>query len=137
MVSAQALAVVGHFHFFKLVILSSHVLGLYIKSHYGTFLETTPGELTFAHLSADNSFSVELDHSKSLSTRTYAFLQCATLYTTLDGRRRVRVINVAINVVELAGNVFQYADLETVLTLNAKRGMFVLSKCVDSKFGNF
>jgi hypothetical protein len=37
------------------------------------------------------------------------------------------VVNVAINVVELAGNVFQYADMETVLTLNAKRGMFVLS----------
>jgi hypothetical protein len=36
------------------------------------------------------------------------------------------VLNVAINVVELAGNVFQYADLETVLTFNAKRGMWFL-----------
>lgn len=44
------------------------------------------------------------------------------------------MVNVAINVVELAGNVFQYADLETVLTFNAKRGMFVLFMFGDSKF---
>jgi protein transport protein SEC24 len=34
----------------------------------------------------------------------------------------VRVINVALNVVELAGSVFQYADLEAVLAHLAKEG---------------
>ena len=103
----------------------SHILhaGLQIKSHYGGFLQSAPNELCFAHLSADTSFSVEIEHTRSLSTRTYAYLQCAALYTSLDGRRRVRVINLALNVVELAGNVFQFADLETVLTHMAKRGV--------------
>ena len=66
---------------------------------------------------------MEIEHTRSLSTRRYAYLQCAALYTSLDGRRRVRVVNLALNVVELAGNVFQYADLETVLTHMAKRGV--------------
>jgi hypothetical protein len=38
----------------------------------------------------------------------------------------VRVLNLALNVVELAGNVFQYAELDTVLTHFAKRGLLLL-----------
>ncbi len=110
--------------YFELII--QFYAGLQVKSHYGCFLQMSPTELTFAHLSADNAFSVELEHSRSLSTRGYAFLQCATLYTSVDGRRRVRVMNLALNVVELAGNVFQYAELDTVLTHFAKRGLLLL-----------
>ena len=63
-----------------------------------------------------------MDHTRTLSPRAYAYLQCATLYTSVNGERRIRVINVALNVVELAGSVFQYADLEAVLAHLAKGG---------------
>lgn len=92
-----------------------------VKTHFGGFYQSTPTELEFAHLSADSTFSIELEHTKSLSPRENAFVQCAILYTSLDGRRRVRVVNLAMNVVELAGNVFQFADLESVVTHWAKQ----------------
>jgi len=93
-----------------------------VKSQQGAFLLSSPTELSFAHLSSDSAFTVGLEHTKSLSPREYAFIQCAALYTSIDGHRRVRVVNLAMNVVELAGSVFQYADLETVLTYQAKEG---------------
>lgn len=96
--------------------------GLQVKNHHGLFLQSSPHELTFANLSSDNSFSVELDHKGTLSPRAYAYLQCAVLYTSVDGHRRVRVINLALNVVELAGSVFQFADMETVVCHFAKEG---------------
>jgi hypothetical protein len=37
------------------------------------------------------------------------------------------VINLAINVVELAANVFQYADLDAVIIFSAKQGMYSLA----------
>ena len=90
--------------------------------HYGAFSQSTPTELTFAQLSSDAAFSVELEHTRTLSSRSYAYLQCATLYTSVSGERRIRVINLALNVVELAGSVFQYADLDTVIAHFAKEG---------------
>lgn len=73
-------------------------------------------------MSSDSAFSAELEHTRTLSPRAYAYLQCATLYTSVSGERRVRVINLALNVVELAGSVFQYADLDTVVAHFAKEG---------------
>ncbi|KAF8183126.1 sec24-related protein [Pholiota molesta] len=102
--------------------------GLQVKNHLGLFLQSSPHELTFANLSSDNSFSVELEHKGTLSPRAYAYLQCAVLYTSVDGRRRVRVINLALNVVELAGSVFQFADMETVVCHFAKEAMAEMSQ---------
>lgn len=65
---------------------------------------------------------VDFDHSKTLSAREYAYFQCATLYTTVWGERRVRVINLALQVADLAGNVFQFADVDTVLCRLTREG---------------
>lgn len=96
--------------------------GLQVKRHYGLFLKSGAHELVFGNLSADASFSTELEHTGRLSPREYAHVQCAVLYTSVEGQRRVRVVNLAMNVVELAGNLFQFADLETVVCHMAKEG---------------
>ena len=80
-------------------------------------------------LHADNAFAVSYTHSGratlDLRGNTYgtgglAHVQCAVLYTSRDGERRVRVINLALRVSELAGNVFRYADAEATVAFFAK-----------------
>ncbi|KAH9478696.1 Protein transport protein Sec24D [Psilocybe cubensis] len=102
--------------------------GLQVKAHYGAFYTSAPNELAFANMSSDAAFSVELEHTRTLSPREHAFLQCAVLYTSVEGQRRVRVINLAMDVVELAGSLFQYADLESVLSHFAKEAMSTMSQ---------
>ncbi|KAG9221872.1 COPII coat Sec23p-Sfb3p heterodimer component [Pleurotus ostreatus] len=94
--------------------------GLRITQYRGNMFQRSPIEVECSVLDADKSITVTLEHTHSLNAREYVYLQSAVLYTTVDGQRRVRTCNLALEVVELAGNVFQFADMETVIAHLAK-----------------
>jgi protein transport protein SEC24 len=73
---------------------------------------TTP---TFGVLDSDQAFSTSFSHTATLPPHQHAFIQCAVLHTTVDGRRRVRVINLAVQVAELAADVFRFAEMDVVV----------------------
>ncbi|KAF5357009.1 hypothetical protein D9756_006489 [Leucocoprinus leucothites] len=91
--------------------------GLRISQYYGNFVQSNPTDLDFGALDADKAIMADFEHSNTLDPRDYAYIQCATLYTTVWGERRVRVINLALQVVQLAGNVFQFAELDTLVSI--------------------
>lgn len=64
---------------------------------------------------ADKAFSACIEHTRSLDERQHAYLQCAVLYTTRHGQRRVRTCNLALQVTSLAGNVYRFADMDVVV----------------------
>lgn len=97
--------------------------GLRLRNYHGTFHQSSPTDLELGVIHADSAFAVSFDHWSSrrgLNEREYAFLQCAVLYTTVRGERRVRVMNVALQVAALAGNVFRYADVDATVCFLAK-----------------
>ncbi|TFK84659.1 sec24-like protein [Polyporus arcularius HHB13444] len=92
-------------------------VGLRVSKQYGNFYESAAGDMEFGTLDADKTLAIALEHVRTLDDRQYAFIQSALLYTTREGQRRVRVHNVALRVVTLAGNVFQFADMDAVVSL--------------------
>ncbi|KXN91832.1 hypothetical protein AN958_11651 [Leucoagaricus sp. SymC.cos] len=102
--------------------------GLRILTHFGNFVKSNPTDLDMGILDADKAIMADFEHSSTLNPRDYAYIQCATLYTTVLGERRVRVINLALQVVQLAGNVFQYADLDTLLCRLTREAMVNMGK---------
>jgi protein transport protein SEC24 len=101
--------------FSKEVIKEHVVAGLRISNYYGNFHERSVSDLDIGILDSDKAISVHIEHSRKLDAREYAFLQCAVLHTTPDGQRRVRTCNLALQVADLAANVFRYADMDAVV----------------------
>ncbi|CAE6494488.1 unnamed protein product [Rhizoctonia solani] len=88
--------------------------GLSVSTNLGAFHQMSPSDLTIASSHADNSVLVTFTHSGRLDDRREAHIQSATLYTSRTGERRVRVLNIAVQVSTLAANIFKNADLEVV-----------------------
>ena len=115
-------------------------LGLRISQYYGNFARSNATDLTLGILDADRAIMADFEHSGSLDPRSYAYIQCATLYTTVWGERRVRVINLALQVAQLAGNVFQFADLDTLICRLTREGVqstFSLLFSITSSFFSY
>jgi protein transport protein SEC24 len=73
-------------------------------------------------IDADKTITVTFEHSRSLDERQGASIQCAVLYTTPAGRRRVRVLNLNLPVVTLAASVFRFADMDAVVSYLLREG---------------
>lgn len=78
--------------------------------------------MEFGTVDADKAICVTFEHASRLDDRQYAFIQSAILYTTVTGERRVRVHNLALRVVSLAGNVFQFADMDATVSYMVREG---------------
>ncbi|KAF8504416.1 protein transporter SEC24 [Russula emetica] len=89
--------------------------GLRVDQLTGNFHLSDPSTPTSGTLDADQAFSVSFSVTATLSTHQYASIQCAVLHTTTDGRRRVRVVNLALQVAELGANVFRFADMDVAM----------------------
>jgi protein transport protein SEC24 len=81
----------------------------------GNFHLPDPTTSAFGVLDSDQAFSVSFSHTAALPLHQHAFIQCAVLHTTVDGRRRVRVTNLALQVAEIAADVFRSADMDVVV----------------------
>ncbi|QRV76516.1 transporter protein Sec23 [Ceratobasidium sp. AG-Ba] len=101
--------------------------GLSVSTHLGAFHQASPSDLTIATSHADNAILTTFTHSGRLDDRREAHIQCATLYTSRSGERRVRVLNIAVQVSTLAGNVFKNADLETVCCTFTREALQMMS----------
>lgn len=101
-----------------------------ISKYLGNFHEPelSATDIQFGTLDADKAFSVVFEHGRALDEHDLAFVQCAVLHTTVTGERLVRVVNLALQVAGLAGNVFRFADMDTVVCHMVREGISKLPK---------
>ena len=82
---------------------------------------TTDVEL--ASLDSDKAVTVEVKHDDKLTEGDGAFAQCALLYTSSSGQRRLRIINMSYNVCTKMADVFRSCELDTLINYFSKRGL--------------
>jgi len=64
---------------------------------YGNFYMANTTDVELAAVGTDTALAVEIKHDDKLSEAEGAYVQAAVLYTSVGGRRRLRVLNSAFN----------------------------------------
>lgn len=105
-----------------------------------------PGEndVDVPGIDADSAFAVTMRHDEKLAENAQACVQCALLYTTSAGERRIRVLTYALTTTTLMTSLYRYADLDALLNVmmrkaireTSRRNMHhvregVVNSCVD------
>jgi protein transport protein SEC24 len=97
-------------------------IGLTIHQQFGNFHMKNSTDIELAGIDQDKAIAFVVKHDEKLDTKLDASFQCAMLYTTATGQRRVRVINLSLPVTDNIGNVFRSAQMDVTLDLLMKQG---------------
>lgn len=97
--------------------------GLQVSTYHGNFLQHNFGaDLEFGVIDADKAFGVMFSYDGKLDSKLDAHFQCALLYTTSSGQRRVRCTNTVASVSEVIMEGLRFVDQDAVVSLIAKEG---------------
>ncbi|SOV08103.1 related to Protein transport protein Sec24C [Ustilago sp. UG-2017a] len=94
--------------------------GLRVADHFGNFFQRNATDIEVGTMDADKCIAALVKHEGKLDEKHEAHFQCAVLYTTAEGERRVRCHNIAVPVTSLLGNVFRYADMDSTVAYYSK-----------------
>lgn len=86
--------------------------GLGVAEYGGYFCKRTPTDVDLPVLDGEKSIMVNLRYEDKLVDGAEAYVQCALLYTTMTGERRIRVHTLALPVTSVLGTLFRNADLD-------------------------
>ncbi|CAL8367658.1 unnamed protein product [Boreogadus saida] len=85
----------------------------------GVYMNNTT-DVELAAVDCDHAIIVELKHDDTLSEETGAFMQCALLYTTVGGQRRLRVHNLSLNCSSQLMELFKSCETDSLSNFFAK-----------------
>ncbi|KAJ5341265.1 hypothetical protein N7541_010389 [Penicillium brevicompactum] len=103
--------------------------GLQVSAYHGNFVQHTLGaDLEIAGVDADKAIGVLFSYDGKLDPKLDAHFQAALLYTSADGQRRVRCINVVAAVNEGGMETMKFVDQDAVVSVIAKEAA---SKTLD------
>lgn len=86
--------------------------GLQVQEYVGNFNRGTPTDVDLPAIDCDKSVMVTFKHDEKLQDGSEICFQCALLYTTIDGQRRIRVTTLSLPCSTVLSNVFRGADLD-------------------------
>ncbi|XP_073541892.1 protein transport protein Sec24C isoform X3 [Phyllobates terribilis] len=94
--------------------------GIRATDFFGAFYMSNTTDVELAGLDCDKTVTVEFKHDDKLSEDIGALLQCAILYTSCGGQRRLRVHNMALNCCTQLADLYRNCETDTLINYFAK-----------------
>ncbi|KAJ7942736.1 Protein transport protein Sec24-like family [Quillaja saponaria] len=95
--------------------------GIQVQEYHGNFCKRIPTDVDLPGIDCDKTIMVTLKHDDKLHDGSECAFQCALLYTTVYGQRRIRVATLSLPVTSMLSNLFRAADLDTQFTCFLKQ----------------
>ncbi|KZV15101.1 protein transport protein Sec24-like [Dorcoceras hygrometricum] len=86
--------------------------GIQVQEYSGNFCKRIPTDVDLPAIDCDKAIMVTLKHDDKLQEGTECAFQCALLYTTVYGQRRIRVSTLSLPCTSILSNLFRSADLD-------------------------
>ncbi|KAL0415590.1 UNVERIFIED_CONTAM: protein transport protein Sec24-like CEF [Sesamum latifolium] len=112
--------------------------GIQVQEYSGNFCKRIPTDVDLPAIDCDKTIMVSLKHDDKLQEGSECSFQCALLYTTVYGQRRIRVSTLSLPCTNMLSNLFRSADLDTQFACILKQEFglcyFLSSSCIFSVF---
>ncbi|XP_042494536.1 protein transport protein Sec24-like At4g32640 isoform X2 [Macadamia integrifolia] len=87
--------------------------GLQVQDYSGNYCKRIPTDVDLPGIDCDKTIMVTLKHDDKFQDGAECGFQCALLYTTMYGQRRIRVTTLSLPCTTVLSNLFRSADLDT------------------------
>ncbi|NWR31922.1 SC24C protein, partial [Tachuris rubrigastra] len=94
--------------------------GIRAMDFFGAFYMSNTTDVEMAGLDCDKTITVEFKHDDKLSEDSGALLQCALLYTSCAGQRRLRIHNLSLNCCTQLADLYRNCETDTLINYLAK-----------------
>lgn len=95
--------------------------GIQVQEYSGNFCRRIPTDVDLPAIDCDKTIMVTMKHDDKLQDGSECAFQCALLYTTVYGERRIRVSTLSLPCTSMLSNLFRSADLDTQFTCFLKQ----------------
>ncbi|XP_066488041.1 protein transport protein Sec24D isoform X2 [Tiliqua scincoides] len=85
----------------------------------GIYMNNTT-DVEMAAVDCDNAVTVEFKHDDKLNEDSGALIQCAVLYTSMSGQRRLRIHNIGLNCSSQLADVYKSSETDALINFFVK-----------------
>ncbi|KAJ8416421.1 hypothetical protein AAFF_G00357090 [Aldrovandia affinis] len=94
--------------------------GFRATDFFGAVYMNNTTDVEMAAVDCDKAVTVEFKHDDALSEEAGALIQCALLYTTICGQRRLRIHNLALNCSSQLADLYKSCETDALVNFFAK-----------------
>ncbi|XP_066536541.1 protein transport protein Sec24D [Hoplias malabaricus] len=94
--------------------------GFRATEFFGAIYMNNTTDIEMAAVDCDKAVTVEFKHDDTLSEETGALIQCALLYTSINGQRRLRVHNLSLNCSSQLSELYKSCETDALINFFAK-----------------
>lgn len=90
---------------------------------FGHFFMSNTTDVELASVDSSKAIAVEIKHDDKITDEDGVYIQAALLYTSCSGQRRLRIINLALNVCTQMADLYKNCDLDTLMNFFGKQSI--------------